>query len=118
MFTDGKKILFTRRDIPPAKGMWHMPGGSVLFGESIDEAIKRVAKDEVGLQVLNSKLMGFCEYCPEHAFGQSVSLVFQINQFNGTPAGSDQAKNLGFFDYFPEETIPETKQFIQKNLNW
>jgi len=26
-------LVLSRRDIPPCKGMWHLPGGTVLLGE-------------------------------------------------------------------------------------
>ena len=41
-----KGFLFTKRAIEPFQGQWHLPGGSILFGETIGDAVKRVAEDE------------------------------------------------------------------------
>ena len=43
-------VLLTKRDIKPSKGMWHIPGGTILYDESVKDAIKRVAKEETGLK--------------------------------------------------------------------
>jgi 8-oxo-dGTP diphosphatase len=54
----GSSILLTKRDIPPFRGYWHLPGGTIRYGERIKEAVKRVAKEETGLKVKIKKLIG------------------------------------------------------------
>ena len=44
-------IVLSKRDIPPCKGMWHLPGATVLLGETLFEAAKRIAKEEVNITV-------------------------------------------------------------------
>ncbi|MBU0975306.1 NUDIX domain-containing protein, partial [Patescibacteria group bacterium] len=44
-------IILTKRSIPPAKGWWHIPGGTILWGETVEQAVKRVAREEVGVEV-------------------------------------------------------------------
>lgn len=41
-------VVLSKRDIPPAKGMWHIPGGTVLFGESLEKAAKESPKKKPG----------------------------------------------------------------------
>lgn len=48
---DGDRILLIRRDREPARGRWTFPGGAVELGESLDEAVRREALEETGLQV-------------------------------------------------------------------
>src|SRR6185295_8718349 len=38
-------IVLTRRAIEPAKGKWHIPGGTVFKGETLRQAVKRVARE-------------------------------------------------------------------------
>jgi ADP-ribose pyrophosphatase YjhB (NUDIX family) len=45
-----KGVLLTLRDIPPFQGYWHLPGGTVLLGESLEAAIKRITNEETGLR--------------------------------------------------------------------
>jgi 8-oxo-dGTP pyrophosphatase MutT (NUDIX family) len=58
-------VLLTRRDIPPNAGAWHIAGGTVLFGEPLVQSVKRVARDELGLEVAVGELLGYIEY-PSH----------------------------------------------------
>src|SRR5579884_17532 len=55
-------VLLKVRDIPPNEGAWHIPGGTVLFGEPLVEAVKRVARDELGLEAEAGPLLGYIEY--------------------------------------------------------
>ncbi|MFH1840839.1 MAG: NUDIX domain-containing protein [Candidatus Shapirobacteria bacterium] len=54
-------ILLTKRAIPPFKGMWHIPGGTILFKEPILYAIDRIARDELGIKVEVIKHLGVSE---------------------------------------------------------
>lgn len=49
------KILFCQRSLQKkvAPGAWHMPGGKVEDGESIEQAITRELKEELDLSVIN-----------------------------------------------------------------
>ncbi len=57
-----KGILMTKRAIPPYVGMWHFPGGTVYYKETITAAINRVAKDELGVEVKIERFIGFLHY--------------------------------------------------------
>ncbi|GAI66384.1 unnamed protein product, partial [marine sediment metagenome] len=46
-----KGFLLTKRAIPPFKGMWHIPGGTILFMESVKHAINRITKEELGIKL-------------------------------------------------------------------
>ncbi len=45
------EFLFVKRKNNPAKGLWWVPGGRVLNGESMKEAGERVLKQETGLDL-------------------------------------------------------------------
>ena len=72
-------VLLMLRDIPPNVGAWHIPGGTVLFGEPLTSAVKRVASDELGLEVTVGELLGYIEY-PSHyenGLDSPVGLAFR-----------------------------------------
>ncbi len=48
---DGKKVLLGLRGKEPGLGKWSIPGGAVKVGETLEEAVKREIKEEVGLDV-------------------------------------------------------------------
>ncbi|MEO0101898.1 MAG: NUDIX hydrolase, partial [candidate division WOR-3 bacterium] len=48
----GKIVLIKRKNYPFG---WALPGGFVEYGESVEEAARREAKEETGLLVRNLK---------------------------------------------------------------
>jgi len=45
------KILMVKRRNPPAKNEWSPPGGSVLLGETVFEAVAREVFEETGINI-------------------------------------------------------------------
>ena len=108
-------ILLTKRDIPPYKGYWHTPGGTLLLTEKITKAIQRIAKDEFGSKVKIIKLLGTMEFPPDEITKHSVSIVYLIKPISKNLKGNWQAKELKFFKEIPEKTIKEQKKFLLEN---
>lgn len=50
VFRDGR-VLLVRRDRPPSKDLWAIPGGKVGLGETLQEAAERETREETGLTV-------------------------------------------------------------------
>ncbi|MBW7955789.1 NUDIX domain-containing protein [Patescibacteria group bacterium] len=44
-------VLVVKRKIEPYKNVWALPGLRMFKGESIDDTLKRIAKQEVGLHI-------------------------------------------------------------------
>ena len=109
-------ILLSLRDINPGKGLWHLPGGTILMGETIQDVIQRVAFEETGLRVSDPKLTGIIEF-PEstNLFYHSISIAFHVRPDSGILKGSYQGQKLQYFKLLPENMINEHKQFILVN---
>jgi ADP-ribose pyrophosphatase YjhB (NUDIX family) len=91
---DFKGVVLIKRKNPPYG--WALPGGFVDYGESLEEAALREAKEETNLEV--ESLRQFHTYSgpnrdPRH---HSISTVF-IGKGRGRPQAKDDAIEIGIF---------------------
>lgn len=112
------KILLTKRNIAPAIGQWHTPGGTVLKGEDLEMTVKRVAQEELGIPVRVLKFLGVIEYKSFiNHYSQDISLPFLVSTNSKKPFNLDgHADKCDFFTEIPKNTIKEQKEFYSKNL--
>jgi 8-oxo-dGTP diphosphatase len=102
-------VLIRRRNPPPG---WALPGGFVDYGESLEEAAVREAREETGLDVTG--LRQFHAYSdpqrdPRH---HSISVVF-LAQSVGIPQAGDDAREC---EVFPLESLPEPLAFDHRRI--
>lgn len=55
---EGERVLLVKRAHPPIQGQWSIPGGVLEVGEMVREAAVREAREETGLIVEASELLG------------------------------------------------------------
>ena len=97
---ESKGIILIKRKNPPFG--WAIPGGFVDYGESLEEAALREAKEETDLDV--ERLRQFHTYSdpkrdPRH---HSISTVY-VGQGRGKPRAKDDAIEIGIFT---ESSLP------------
>ena len=56
--TDGGELFLMRRGFEPSRGLWTMPGGFVDLGESVEDAAIRETKEEIGVDIEITSLVG------------------------------------------------------------
>lgn len=111
-------IVLTKRSIEPCIGQWHLPGGTIYFGESIDSAVSRVAMEEIGVEVEIVRLLGAIEYPKLHNggyFGWPVGLAYEVKLKSGVLRGSEQGEEVSTFNKLPSNTIEDQVRFIRKH---
>lgn len=69
-------VVFTKRSIAPGAGLWHLPGGTLRFGETLVEAARRVALEETGVEIEALQQLGVVEYVFPNYAHRPVSVVF------------------------------------------
>lgn len=89
----GGIVLIERRNPPFG---WALPGGFVDYGESLETAARREAKEETGLEVTLVEQFHAYSDPGRDPRQHTVSVVF-IATASGTPTAADDAKNLGVF---------------------
>lgn len=112
---DESGILLTKRAIEPALGQWHFPGGTVLYGETLPQAVKRVAMYELGVEVEVGQVLGYVHYPDLEADGYKgwpVGIAFAITIIGGSLRGSDQGEEIGHFHELPDNTLSDQARFI------
>jgi ADP-ribose pyrophosphatase YjhB (NUDIX family) len=115
----GEEIVLILRDINPGKGLWHLPGGTVLKGETLSEAITRIAAGETGLTVSSPIFKGIMEFTdPENPFFHTVSLVFGSAMTGGVLSSDQHGKAIQAFRTLPEPMIPEQRAFLIEHFTW
>jgi ADP-ribose pyrophosphatase YjhB (NUDIX family) len=105
-------ILLIKRKNPP--GGWALPGGFVDYGESLESAAVREAKEETGLDVeLTRQFHTYSdpERDPRH---HTITTVF-IAKAAGKAVAGDDAKEVGIFgrDGLPEQIAFDHRNIIQ-----
>ncbi|MBX6422352.1 NUDIX hydrolase [Thermosulfurimonas sp. F29] len=96
----GEGIILVRRKNPPYG--WALPGGFVDYGESLEEAARREALEETGLEV--ELLCQFYTYSrPDRDPRFHTITTVYVARARGAPRGGDDAVEARVF---PPEKIP------------
>ncbi len=85
-----------------------------MFGETIDEALARSLKVELGVDFISKKLIGNIEHYPDGPNKHSISMAYVVKA-SGDPKPADQADEVTFFSEIPENTQPYQAEFIKKH---
>ncbi len=109
-------IVLVRRAIDPSYGKWVFPGGYVDRGETLEGAAIRETREEAGLEVRLTRLVGLYSYT-----GKPVILaVFAGEATGGALAVDDESLEIKAFpsDGIPwdELAFPSTRQALRDYL--
>lgn len=89
-------IVLVRRKNEPFKDFWAIPGGFVEYGERVEEAAVREAREETGLHVELIGLIGVYSDPNRDPRGHTVTTAF-LARGSGTLRGGDDAREARVF---------------------
>ncbi|HXH27918.1 MAG TPA: NUDIX hydrolase [Candidatus Polarisedimenticolia bacterium] len=92
-------LVLLRRAIEPGYGKWVFPGGYVDRGESVRDAARREALEEVRLEIRPTRLVGVYSYPGRPV----VVIVYEADVVGGVPDAGDEALEVRLI---PEDRIP------------
>lgn len=101
---DGGIVLIERKNEPFG---WALPGGFVDYGESLESAAVREAREETSLEISNLRLLGCYSDPVRDARMHTISTVF-VASGHGIPHAADDALSLATFSH---ESLPKTLCF-------
>lgn len=93
-------VLIERLNPPPG---WALPGGFVDYGESVETAARREAKEETGLEVTLIEQFQVYSDPQRDPRQHTLSIVF-LATATGEPQAGDDAKHLQVFDLWQMPT--------------
>jgi len=102
---EAKGIVLIKRKNPPYG--WAIPGGFVDYGESLEEAAVREAKEETNLDVKLIKQFHTYSDPKRDSRHHSISTVY-IAKAKGKPKAKDDALEIGIFN---ESNLPDEIAF-------
>jgi ADP-ribose pyrophosphatase YjhB (NUDIX family) len=109
-------IVLTFRTAFGWENMWHIPGGTVHMNEFLEDAVKRVAKEEVGAEVNIERLLGYIHYPSEkkeRGFGWAVGISF-LCSLKSEMKKVEGGDKVGIFNELPRNIIEEQKVFLEE----
>lgn len=101
---EGKIVLILRKNEPVG---WAIPGGFVDYGESLEDAAVREAKEETSLDVTLVKQLHTYSKPDRDPRHHTISTVY-IATGKGIPKAADDAAEVGLFT---EDTLPSPIMF-------
>ena len=90
---DGKLVL-VRRANEPALGEWSFPSGYVDRGEAVEDAAAREVREETGLEVEVTRLLGIYSRADDPV----VLAAYAAEVVGGTMQAGDEVSDIDLFD--------------------
>ena len=107
---ENRGIVLIKRKNPPHG--WALPGGFVDYGETLEQAAVREAKEETSLDVtLKGQLHTYSDPVRDPRF-HTISTVF-IGEAFGSPVGKDDASQANIFT---RDSLPSPIAFDHLNI--
>ena len=108
-------IVLIERNNPPYG--WALPGGFVDYGESLEQAARREAREETGLELSNLRLLGCYSDPARDSRMHTISTVY-IATGHGIPLAADDAAALRIFspDQLPSPLCFDHEVILQHYL--
>ncbi|MDD5627348.1 MAG: NUDIX hydrolase [Patescibacteria group bacterium] len=97
LILDGDKVLLGKRKIDPSKGMWDVIGGFLEPGEHPEKGMKREVREETGLKVEPTDMIGFFMDVYDGSF-PTMNICYTATVTGGKLKPGDDIEELRWFE--------------------
>lgn len=97
IYNDKNEFILIKRKNDPYKNFWALPGGFVDYGECVEDAAIREAKEETSIDVRLEKLIGVYSKPDRDPRGHTVSIAFTAKGNMDDRNADDDAADIGIF---------------------
>lgn len=111
LIEENGKILLTKRTSNPFNDYWHLPGSMIRRNEKINDALKRVAKNEFDMNITIKDFLGVYESLD--SFRHDLSIAYSASIKYSKIKSFSEKKTQKFFKKLPQKIIPHHKLVIQ-----
>jgi mutator protein MutT len=110
----GDRIVLIQRAKEPSKGLWTFPGGAIELGESLEEAARREALEETGLEVEIGKVATVIDHIARDTAGRVtyhyVIVDFWARPVSGTLRPGTDAQDARWFNRSDLDRVAMTEK--------
>ncbi|WP_298500688.1 NUDIX hydrolase [uncultured Methanobrevibacter sp.] len=97
IFDDNLNFILIKRKNDPYKGYWALPGGFVDYGEKVENAAIREAKEETSIDVELKNLVNVYSEPDRDSRGHTVSIVYTATGDFTNRKADDDACDIAIF---------------------
>ncbi len=120
IYDDDFNFILIQRKNEPFKGCWALPGGFVEYGESVETAAVREAKEETSIDVELKELVNVYSSPDRDPRGHTVTVVFTAKGDLNTKKADSDAADIDVFSQDQLETVNlafDHDKIIKDSLN-
>lgn len=108
-------VILIKRKNEPYRGKWALPGGFVHYGERVELAAVREAREETGLGVKLWRLIGVYSDPKRDPRGHVVSVCFLARRVDGKLKAGSDADEVKIFKRIPWKELAFDHTHILKD---
>ena len=114
---DGRLFLAKRGPEARAeRGLWEFPGGTVEFGESLSDALRREIDEEYGIEISIGNMLDVVDIFLSEDRQHWVSVTYICRIISGVPSIREREKCTEIGWFFPDEMPGKLSRFSEENL--
>lgn len=98
IFNDKKEFILIKRKNEPYKNYWALPGGFVDYGETVENAAIREAKEETSLNIQLQNLINVYSDPKRDIRGHTITIAYTATGDFKNAKANDDALDIGIFN--------------------